>query len=175
MRYIFRKATPSEPAIVYSMIQSRIQWMTEHGIQHWNVFEYDKLYPLSYYEQMLDHLFVLVEQSQNQVISAATLFDTDARWSDSAPALYIHNFVSRVGVPHAGSLFLQHAEQYALERQKHYLRLDSSDDSPALTRYYDQHGFEPVGTCIDGEYHGILRQKHIPTYTVSTSEGEINI
>ena len=175
MQYIFRKAAPSEPAIVYSMIQARMQWMTDHGIQHWNVFEYDTLYPLSYYEENMKNLFVLVTSANQQIISAATLFETDMRWDTTEPALYIHNFVSRVGVPHAGSLFLQYAEHYALEQKKHYLRLDSSEDSPALTQYYNQHGFEPVGTCIDGDYHGILRQKHISTHTVSTTEGEINI
>ena len=44
---------------------------------------------------------------------------------------------------------------------KQYLRLDSARNNPSLERYYTNLGFVAVGSCQEGEYQGILRQKEI--------------
>ena len=44
---------------------------------------------------------------------------------------------------------------------KAYLRLDSAEDSAALAKYYESLGFVNVGTCQDGSYKGILREKKL--------------
>ena len=89
------------------------------------------------------------------------LKEQDDRWNDSEPALYLHNFVTRVEAPGAGSTFLRFAEEYALKKGKKYLRLDSAADNPSLARYYTSQGFVPAGTCTEGGYNGILRQKEL--------------
>jgi len=151
-----------------ALIHQRIAWMDEVGIRQWNVTGYDTVYPLSYYEQARQQgdVFVLAEADTGRILCAAVLKRTDERWADhpgaEEPALYVHNFAARLGETGAGALFLHRAEQYAAGQGMKYLRLDSADDNPALTRYYEQKGYLPVGFCVDGPYSGILRQKLLP-------------
>lgn len=76
-------------------------------------------------------------------------------------ALYVHNFVSKVGMHGAGTVFLELAESYAVQNGKEFLRLDSARDNERLARYYEEHGFCEAGACEDGPYKGILRQKKL--------------
>lgn len=94
----------------------------------------------------------------DEVLCAAALREYDAWWDDDAPAIYVHNFVSRLDSG-AGTLLLRHAEECARKMGKAWLRLNSAADNPALTRYYEALGFVPVGPCEDGPYKGIRRQK----------------
>ena len=118
-RYQFREITKSEVPQMFSMILKRMEWMDEKGIQQWNAAKYDKIYPLSYYEEkrLNGEVFVLVSKDTKELISAAVLKEQDDRWNDSEPALYLHNFVTRVEAPGAGSIFLRFAEEYALKER----------------------------------------------------------
>ena len=162
-RYQFREITKSGVPQMFSMILKRMEWIDEKGIQQWNAAKYDTIYPLSYYEEkrLNGEVFVLVSKDTKELISAAVLKEQDDRWNDSEPALYLHNFVTRVEAPGAGSTFLRFAEEYALKKGKKYLRLDSAADNPSLARYYTSQGFVPAGTCTEGSYNGILRQKEL--------------
>ena len=73
----------------------------------------------------------------------------------------VHNLVSKVGAGDAGAEFLRRAGEYALSINKKYLRLDSSEDNEPLARYYEKLGFVPAGTCTDGPYKGIRREKKL--------------
>ncbi len=108
--------------MIFDLIKQRIQWLDDNGLRGWNMADYTSHYPLSYYESILDDLFVLVDPASGNVLSAGALFDVDQRWVDFAPvpALYLHNFVSCVGVPHVGTQFLQHAEEYARAQGRRY-------------------------------------------------------
>lgn len=161
MTYQFKKATPEDVPVIFDMILQRMKWMDEQGIQQWNVTNYDQVFPLSYYQQMQQdgHLFVLTNQ-HNHIICGVVLKETDENWDNQDPALYISRFVSQLHV-HAGSICLKYIEDYAKKLGKHYLRLDSADDNIKLAKYYKSHGFEAMGTCQEGSYHGILRQKKI--------------
>lgn len=119
-RYQFREITKSEVPQMFSMILKRMEWMDEKGIQQWNAAKYDTIYPLSYYEEkrLNGEVFVLVSKDTKELISAAVLKEQDDRWNDSEPALYLHNFVTRVEAPGAGSIFLRFAEEYALKKGK---------------------------------------------------------
>ena len=52
-----------------------------------------------------------------------------------------------------------------LKQGKIFLRLDSQQANHALSRYYDSLGYSPVGTCVDGSYEGILREKALDPST----------
>lgn len=84
-RYQFRKITKSEVPQMFSMILKRLEWMDEKGIQQWNAAKYDKIYPLSYYEEkrLSGEVFVLVSKDTKELISAAVLKEQDDRWNDS--------------------------------------------------------------------------------------------
>ena len=165
MNYIFRKAENNEFQRVFSLILERMHWMDDCGIKQWNVSSYDEIYPLDYYKDAQSNglLYVLVDNSSEDVVCAGILKDSDERWTDDEPAFYLHNFVSEIGKTGVGAIFLQLATDLALEQSKNYLRLDSSVDNDKLAKYYEKQGFLPVGTCTDGEYKGILRQKLLTT------------
>ena len=57
--------------------------------------------------------------------------------------------------------FLEKAEEYTASRGKQYLRLDSAVGNKTLEDYYESRGYRTVGTCVDGLYEGILRQKKL--------------
>ena len=159
--YEFRHAQPEECAAVLALIEQRIAWMDQNGLHGWNETDYTTYYPLAYYEGIRKDLFVLVDTRSGEVVSAGALFTQDARWPEPAPALYLHNFVSKVGAKGAGTQFLQCAERYARSLGKQALRLDSGANNPGLTAYYEGQGYRPCGTCTEGPYHGILREKKL--------------
>ena len=79
-----------------------------------------------------------------------------------ANAYYLHHFATRVDAPKGvGGVFLQALEEYAAAQGKDWFRLDSADGNEKLDAYYTGRGYEPAGTCVDGLYYGILRQKKL--------------
>ena len=167
-KYIFRRIRTEEISEMFDIILERVKWMDEVGIKQWNVTGYAATYPLPYYEEKHEkgEVFVLEDVQSRRIVCAAVLRNEDERWdhvcdSTDGSALYLHNFASRVWAKGAGSIFLEDAEDYAAKQGKKYFRLDSADDNEFLTRYYSSRGYVPAGTCIDGPYTGILREKRL--------------
>ena len=106
--YLFREIKKEEIPQMFSMILQRIEWMDRQGIEQWNKTGYIQAYPQSYYEEEREkgEVFVLADRSTGELVSAAVLKEMDERWTDDRPALYLHNFVSRIAVKNAGSIFL---------------------------------------------------------------------
>ena len=166
--YVFRPITREEIPVMFDLIQERVAWMDEVGIRQWNVTGYATVYPVEYFEhyRQLGQVYVLEDTATGQILSAAVLKEDDFRWyheawSQQEPAVYLHNFASRLGHPGVGSIFLEMAEAHAKARGMVWFRLDSADDNTFLEGYYTQRGYVPVGHCIDGLYTGILRQKKL--------------
>ena len=109
------------------------------------------------------------------IVAVGLLLEEDERWTDGMPgtdetgrkvpaadAYYLHHFATAVGAPKGvGGTFLEELERYAAEQGKTWFRLDSADDNETLETYYTSRGYEPAGTCVDGLYTGILRQKKL--------------
>ncbi len=161
-QYVLKQLTKKDAPGMFDLIVQRIRWMDENGIRQWNVTHYDKAYPLSHYEEALSRGegYGLINEA-GEIICAARFIEEDECWEDKVPALYIHSFASKPGNPGAGAYLLHKAEEYARGLGKMYLRLDSAADNEALSRYYEKQGFMPCGTCEDGPYRGILRQKKL--------------
>lgn len=98
---------------------------------------------------------------EGQIVCAAVLLEEDESWNDSIPSLYVHNLVSSRNSKGAGRRFFDHLEDYAQTQKKKYIRLDSARDNKSLEDYYTSLGFIKAGTCIDGPYKGICRQKEV--------------
>ena len=58
-----------------------------------------------------------------------------------------------------GRVMLAWAEDFARARGKAFLRLDSQRVNRPLSRYYEALGYRAAGTCVEGTYEGILREK----------------
>ena len=75
--------------------------------------------------------------------------------------MYVHHLVSAVDERGTGALFLAQAEDHARRRGLDRLRLDCYVGNRGINAYYEALGFLPAGTCTDGPYKGILREKKI--------------
>lgn len=161
--YIFRTMDPGEAPRMVEMIRERITWMDREGIRSWNMSDYLTIYPPAYYEDRARsrRMFALERVADGKIVCAGALLEEDGRWPDGLPGLYVHHLVSDVGERGTGSLFLARAEDYARERGVDRLRLDCYVDNAEINAYYEKLGYHPAGTCVDGEYHGILREKRI--------------
>lgn len=163
-RHIFRPLGLPEVPVMFGMILDRIRWMDAKGIRHWNVTKYAEAYPIETYEEKCRGglLHALTDIETGQLLAAGALLDADEYWpEDNVKAVYLHRFVSKIGSGGAGSAFMALAEDWARRRGAEYFRLDSADDNPPLARYYEEKGYQPAGTCVDGPYSGILRQKKL--------------
>lgn len=162
-RYVFRKIKQEEVSQMFHMILKRMEWMDEKGIEQWNVTKYDEIFPLSYYEEecLKGEIFVLYDTLDQEIVAAAILKEEDENWQDNVQALYLHNFVAKIGEKGVGSIFINLAEEYAKEKGKEFFRLDSIENNEPLSQYYETQGFLPVGKCQEGLYKGILREKKL--------------
>ena len=111
-------------------------------------------------EQQQEELFVLTDHA-GDILAVGALFHEDERWPVRDSAYYLHHLASRVDAKGAGSLFLQMAEEYTARMGKRYLRLDSAVGNRKLEQFYAGRGYVAAGTCKDGLYEGILRQKEL--------------
>ena len=161
--YLFRTMGPEEADRMVELIRERIAWMDREGIRSWNASNYLEIYPRDYYEDRAreGRLFALARERDGKIACAGVLLEEDGRWPDGRPAVYVHHLVSDINCRGTGALFLDRAEDYARRRGLDRLRLDCYADNRGINGYYEALGYLPAGTCADGPYHGILREKRI--------------
>lgn len=160
---LFRPAEPHEVQAVFDLIMDRVAWMDTVGIRQWNATNYAQCYPLEYYEkrQQMGELFLLEDTQTGEILSVGALLHEDARWPEKANARYLHHLASRPDKKGMGSVFLREAEKYISAEGADYMRLDSAVGNGTLEQFYTRGGYVEVGRCVDGLYHGILRQKKL--------------
>lgn len=158
--YTFSPAAESDLPAVFALIDARIRWMQSQGIHLWDT--YREAYPDDYYLAAIAVGRLFTAKLAGRVVAAATLFDHDARWTDGASALYVHNLVSAPDVPGAGQAILAFCEAQAQARNCDFLRLDCSRFNPRLNAYYDALGFAFVASLPGDEYYvPNLREKKL--------------
>ena len=167
MAYTLRPAAAGDIDAVFALFEQRVDWMNEQHIHQWNDTDYLNAYPRSYYvqQQELGNLYVLADNADGAVAGAVVLLQSDDRWLDRAgsPAYYVHNLATDPAVRGAGRALLTRAERLAVEHGKRFMRLDCAVDNAFLNDYYESMGYQPAGTCEDGPYKGIRREKALPT------------
>lgn len=163
MSYIFETAKKEEIPEILNLYRERVQWMDDNGIRQWNDTDYLNTYTEAYFEKHLEKnlLFILRDSDTGKIKAAAVLLEEDARWAGTAEgsAYYVHNLVTACDVRGAGKQMLKELEKLAASRGKDYIRLDSTLGHEFLNKYYESRGYKAVGECVDGLYHGVLRQK----------------
>lgn len=165
MDYILEKAKKTEVEAIFTLYLKRIDWMNETGINQWNNNGYLNDYPVTYYymQQEEGRLYVMKNTVTGKIVGAAVLLQEDPRWEDGyeVSAYYVHNFVTDRLEKGMGRKILQAIEAQAKKDQKERVRLDCSDDNAFLNQYYESMGYESIGTCKDGVYEGITREKYV--------------
>lgn len=159
--YVFETGTADDLTSVYALIDARIRWMDQVGIEQWNKTDYWHCFPREYYEEAVEAgiLYVLKQGDTAQVVGAVVIHDHDRLWTDDKPAYYIHNLVTSSGHPGAGTVILEFCERLALENRRACLRLDCATANAKLNAYYEARGFRYVGSVVDGPYTGNQREK----------------
>lgn len=164
MEEVLELAVPADLQAVCDIIQERIDWMNEKGIRQWNVTDYWGRYPVSHYAELIEKQEMYVLRGPDGRISGTvTFFSEDDRWPADTPgkAWYLHHLATRVAERGAGERILQKSEELARRMGREYLRLDCADDNAFLNAYYGHLGYAPRGTCADGLYTGICREKKL--------------
>ena len=159
MKAPFGPAEERELDQIFSLYVRRVAWMEEAGIRQWNRNGYLEAYPIGYYRDMLREGRLYALRDKDAVLAAAAVLESDRRWEDAAPALYVHNLLSALPSGGAGGELLTHIEALAVQLGKAFVRLDCAADNASLNRYYESRGYRPAGTCQDGPYRGVRRQK----------------
>ena len=121
-----------------------------------------RVYPPDDYADMQKRgLLFALDGENGAIVGAAALLLEDERWDGqpSRRAWYVHNLVTAVGVSGAGKAILREAEKLAKPHGMEVMRLDCADDNTRLNAWYESQGYFPCGTCTDGPYHGLLREK----------------
>ena len=151
---------------VFQLIRQRIAWMDEQGIKSWNKTNYLARFPESYFFEKCraGELYVLHE-ADRALHGAVVLLTEDSRWNTLPPAhaYYLHNLVSAPNTHGAGRRILCDVEVLACKNGKDVLRLDCIRGNEAINRFYERAGYVACGECMDGPYHGILREKRLPS------------
>ncbi|NBK16996.1 GNAT family N-acetyltransferase [Anaerotruncus sp. 1XD22-93] len=159
--FSFEPAQPEDMEAVFGLIDARIQWMEERGIDQWDRQIYWEVFPRQYYEEARKQhrLFVLRQSHDCAVAGAVVLTDSDPRWEENQPARYLHNLVAAPTAKGAGSEILRCCEALARRQNCCCLRLDCVRSNEKLNRYYEAHGFVWVESFDDGGYLGNKREK----------------
>jgi hypothetical protein len=160
-KYHFRLAKENEIDDVLYLIQQRIKWMDEVGIEQWNKTDYMNCYPKTYFKDCVTrrNLYILFVAINTKVVGAVVLLAQDKRWHDDADALYIHNLVTALGKKRLGELLLKNCENVARQKNKQRLRLDCQAQNVKLNVFYEKMGFDYIDQVQDGQYQGNKREK----------------
>ena len=83
--FSFEPAQPEDMEAVFGLIDARIQWMEERGIDQWDRQIYWEVFPRQYYEEARKQhrLFVLRQSHDCAVAGAVVLTDSDPRWEEN--------------------------------------------------------------------------------------------
>lgn len=163
-KYEFRQGTIGDVARILALIDGRIRWMDDEGIEQWNKNHYRERYPKAYYMGNADagRFYVLADRKTGEVVAGAVLLDDDPRWGQqTSAAFYVHNLVASVHAAGAGSAMLHFIGDLARSRGKEYVRLDCIVGNGKLNAWYESQGYLQAGTTTDGEYRGVLREKKL--------------
>jgi hypothetical protein len=161
--YLFKKAIKSDIGEVLGLIQKRIAWMDANNINQWNKTNYLEAYPEKYFEGLVlkGNLFVMKDEMSGKVLGAVALLNEDKRWNKDSQSYYIHNLVTDTEISGIGAEIINSCETLSINNGKNKMRLDCQFSNHKLNQYYNEHGFQFVGTIQEGNYIGNKREKRI--------------
>ena len=161
--HIIRPAREEDVPGIMALLQRRIDWMEEKGLYQWNKTGYLTCYPPDHFRRLIREEIVPTAWAGGRLTAVMALLSRDPRWPSGGDGLayYVHHLATDPGCPGLGREMLAWAEDFARQKGRPFLRLDSQKVNDALTRYYEALGYRPVGECVDGAYAGIRREKSL--------------
>ena len=157
--YIITKPNIDDVDEIMSLIDSRIKWMDKVHIEQWNKTHYFERYPKEYFINNIEYFYIA--KKENKIVGFLAAYTQDERWPNQRNGYYIHHLTIDLNEKGLGIIMLKYMEEEAKINNKEVIRLDSAVGNKKLEKYYTDLGYKEVGTCIDGLYKGILREKEI--------------
>ena len=163
MNYQFTLASVSHLEAIYQLINDRMDWMVEKGIQQWDREHYWSVFPKSHYQKQVELSRMYVVKLEDEVIGAIVLYEEDENYKEDEvlDCFYLHHFVTSLKHPGVGKIIISEVEKLAVSFKKQAVRLDCMVKNEFLNDYYEKLGYYKIGECIDGIYHGNKREKRI--------------
>ena len=156
--YTFSPAGFDDLAAVFALIDRRILWLQQRNDHLWDA--YREVYPDDYFRTLVQEGRLYLLKAGEDIAAMISLWDSDEKWTDGAPALYLHNLAAEERFPGAGAEILQRCALEARRLGRDRLRLDCTALNPRLNDYYEGQGFAYVATCPgDIYYTPNLREK----------------
>ena len=149
--YTFSPAVPDDLAAVSALIDSRIRWMHQRNDHLWDT--YRDVYPDDYFRDLIREGRLYLLKQGSDVAAMISLWNSDEKWTDGAPALYLHNLAADERFPGAGAEILRRCALEARRLGRDRLRLDCTALNPLLNAYYEGQGFAYVTTCPGNIYY----------------------
>jgi len=144
-------ATLSDLDVLKELLQTANKYSIEiSGIPQWT--KWDVVYG-QLEEYIVTGSMYVERDNNNAIISAVAIDESDEVWGDASDdnlALYLHQLAKDPvkAPPGAGLRLISFAVEEAAQRQKQYLRCDTSPELIELVEYYGRLGFEEAGTFI---------------------------
>ena len=149
--YTFAPADLNDLPAAFALIDRRVLWMQQRNNHLWDA--YREVYPDDYFRALVQEGRLYLLKKDGEAAAMISLWDSDEKWADGAPALYLHNLAADERFPGAGAEILRRCaiEARALGRDR--LRLDCTAHNPRLNDYYEAQGFAYVTTCPGDIYY----------------------
>jgi GNAT superfamily N-acetyltransferase len=143
---LFESAVPGDVDELVGLRDRVARWLVERGIQQWQPGEFS----VARMRTWVDRGDVYVHRREGRIVAAVAVLEKDPDiWGDQpADAAYVHLLM--VDRAHAGAglgaAALSYAEGRARDLGAHRARLDAVASNPWLRRWYEDRGYEVVGS-----------------------------
>ena len=131
--YTFSPASFDDLPAAFALIDRRVLWMQARNNHLWDF--YREVYPDDYFRDLIRNGRLYLLKQDGELAAMISLWDRDHRWTDSAPALYLHNLAADERFPGAGAEILRRCGERAIAEGRDRLRLDCSAKNPRLPLY----------------------------------------
>ncbi len=167
MNLIFRNIKEKDTGIVLSLFKKTAEKIQRKGVDHWQYWHDPPLSKKQWVNEGIDKQeFFFVDDDKGQNIGMVRIMDEDLLyWGEvKGKSKFVHSLVVReeYNGKGIGSEILHRIENLARKENCEFLRLDCDSKNPKLCSFYENLGFEKVGTAelplsVYNLYQKILR------------------
>lgn len=170
-----RVADPRDIDISAEILEAAATWGASAGCPSWTPgsFTGPGSVGISRLRSDLESTSLYLVWLDNAAVATFSLLESDALFWPSArdDALYLHRFAVRRVNAGVGAHAVAWAGAEARRRERAYVRLDCLAENPGIRRYYERHGFAPVGEkLIDGVRFSLYEMRVMPRVSARPSQ-----
>lgn len=151
MKLTFKQVRSTDQDRVLQLFKASAERIKKMNIDHWQYWTNPPIEKIEWVEEGIQNKeFFFIETLDADVIGMVRIMDEDLLYwgKQEAPAKYIHSLVvtENYNGQGIGKQIIQNIAERAKAEHCRYLRLDADAKNPKLCRYYENLGFNKVGT-----------------------------